>query len=198
MEVKRGQLAEKQMETISTHGLGEDVGELWLAGNMTCGDMTLYEIIVDKMIIDLDVLGPFMEYWINSNMESSCTVTRYLHRMELIDAKWAKQGPEPNQLNHRMIFNLGRRPSRSFLLLGLPGHNTSSKHDERITCPVWVAIGPLESDSEESTREWIPWLGHCLILPKYPRHISTETRKCPDHYESNFNPEKILSGPKDP
>lgn len=75
------------------------VDELWLAGNMTRGDMTLYEIIVDKVIIDLDVLGPFMEYRINSNMESNFTVTSYdLHRLELIDAKWAKQGPEPNQL----------------------------------------------------------------------------------------------------
>jgi len=45
-------------------GLGEDISELKVGGDMTERDQAIQEFLPDKVTIQLDVLRAFMEDWI--------------------------------------------------------------------------------------------------------------------------------------
>lgn len=81
------QPAKKEVETISTESLGENINELKHTRHVRGNNVALLEMIADKITINLDMFGPLMKHWVRSNMQGSFIVSRNHHRMRMGNTK---------------------------------------------------------------------------------------------------------------
>jgi hypothetical protein len=92
--------------------------------NMKSANKTKLNFFPNKMAVKLNVLGPLMENWVSSNMQSCFTVTKKKSRLGMRNVKILEEGKQPYQLttcgSHVPIFRFSRGPGDCLLLLGLP------------------------------------------------------------------------------
>ena len=68
MNINQTQLGEHAMKERTREGLGKNVSRLESKRHMPRNEETSFELLTDKMAINLQVLGALMKNWIISNM----------------------------------------------------------------------------------------------------------------------------------
>ena len=68
MNINQAQLGKHVVKKRTREGLGKNVGRLESRRHMPRNEETSFELLTDKMTINLQVFGVLMKNWIISNM----------------------------------------------------------------------------------------------------------------------------------
>ena len=68
MNINQAQLGKHAVKEKTKEGLGKNVCKLERRRHMSRNEETRFELLTDKMTINLQVLGVLMKNWISSNM----------------------------------------------------------------------------------------------------------------------------------
>ena len=74
MKVSNTQLTKEVLKLSSTQRLGKNVCQLFMNRNEDCTDHTYYQSILNKVTINFDMLGSFVENRVPSDIECFVTI----------------------------------------------------------------------------------------------------------------------------
>lgn len=94
--------------------------------HIRCRNVTLCDLICNKMTVNLNVFSTFMKDGVCSNVRSCLAVTKQLHGFTMRQTEKCKQSFQPFESaargGHRPIFSLSGRSRNNVLLLCLLGN----------------------------------------------------------------------------
>jgi hypothetical protein len=125
-------------ELVLSERLGHNVSELLAGGTVANVNLLLLYTFTHEVILDVNVLGVAVLYWVLGKTNSGLVVLKDDSRSGLRILKVGEETTEPDSFLGSLwkchVLGLGRRESHCGLLLGLPADRCAIDEEEITTC----------------------------------------------------------------